>query len=431
MTVRGRLLAFGFWLLVFGFWLSAFANIADRIVAVVGDKIILKSEVEQLVTFVRLSTGDTLTPDSILQEEARRRLIDEALLQTEAIRESVEVGRDEIATEVAKSIASLKERFESEEEFAAALGEEGLSEKMLKERIGEEVRKNLLARRLLEKKGLMQIYISPAEAEQFYNEHKDSIAFLPGRVSLAHILIPITPSESAEAEVQRRAWEVIDLLSRGGDFATLARSFSDDPKTKERGGDWGFRNEEEIPLDLGMVLTQLKPGQISPPFRTQDGYLIAKLEAREKKRWHFRTILFSLKTTHTDTVRARRLALSVKNKALSGVPFDSLAKLYSADPESKKSGGYLGQFFLEGLTPPFDKVIAGMDSGDISDPVLSEHGFHIIKLLAKEPARTLSFLEIQDAIRNYLYQERFTERLRQYLDRIERTVYVEIKKNDN
>ncbi|MEO0070360.1 MAG: peptidylprolyl isomerase, partial [candidate division WOR-3 bacterium] len=269
-------MAFGFWLLAFGFWLSAFANIADRIVAVVGDKIILKSEVEQLVTFVRLSTGDTLTPDSILQEEARRRLIDEALLQTEAIRESVEVGRDEIATEVAKSIASLKERFESEEEFAAALGEEGLSEKMLKERIGEEVRKNLLARRLLEKKGLMQIYISPAEAEQFYNEHKDSIAFLPGRVSLAHILIPITPSESAEAEVQRRAWEVIDLLSRGGDFATLARSFSDDPKTKERGGDWGFRNEEEIPLDLGMVLTQLKPGQISPPFRTQDGYLIAK-----------------------------------------------------------------------------------------------------------------------------------------------------------
>lgn len=404
-----------------------FAGGADRIAAVVGEKIILASEVKQLLTFVRLSTGDTLTPDAILARDALRRLIDEALLQGEASRESVEVGRDEVAAAVEENIASLKARFESEGEFEAALTEEGLSEKMLKERIGEEVRKNLLARRLLERQGLTQIYVSSAEAEQFYEEHKDSIARVPGRVALAHILIAITPSESAEATVQRRAWEVIDLLSRGGDFATLARSFSCDTKTKGSGGDWGFRKESEIPADLGKVLAQLKPGQISPPFRTPDGYLITKLEAREKERWRFRTILFSLKTTRADTVRARRLAQSVKNKALSEVTFDSLAKLYSADPETKQSGGYLGEFLLEGLTPPFDRVIAEMDSGDISDPILSEHGFHIIKLLAKEPARTLSFLEIQDAIRNYIYQQRFAERLRRYLDRIEQTVYVEIK----
>ncbi len=420
------LLPFAFWLLFTPLSLCL-AKIADQIAVVVEEKVILESEVQQLLTFLRLSTGDTLTPDSILRKDALRRLIDEALLQGQAVRESIEVSREEVASMVEENIAAIKERFESEKEFESALKEEGLSEKVLNERLAEEVRKNLLARRLLEKAGLTSIYITPVEAERFYQEHKDSIARVPGRVALAHILIPITPSESVEAAVRARAWEVIDLLSRGGDFATLARSFSDDLKTKNKGGDWGLRKETEIPPELVAVLGQLKPGQISPPFRVRDGYIIIKLEGRDGSgRVRFRSIFFSVKTTRADTLRARHTALLVKNKSQT-VPFDSLAKLYSSDPQTKESGGYLGEFLLEGLTPPFDRVLAEMDSGQISDPILSEHGFHIIKLLAKEEPRTLTFLEMQDAIRNFLYQERFAERLRRYLDKIESNVYVAIK----
>ncbi|MEO0009803.1 MAG: peptidylprolyl isomerase, partial [candidate division WOR-3 bacterium] len=131
--------------------------------------------------------------------------------------------------------------------------------------------------------------------------------------------------------------------------------------------------------------------------------------------------------TRADTVRARRRANTVRGYALTGIPFDSLARIYSDDPETSKEGGYLGEFFLEGLMPPFDRVLAQLNTGDISEPVLSEHGFHIIRVIEKQPERLLTLGEMQDEIRNYLYQQEFSRRLRSYLDRIRREIFVEIK----
>lgn len=406
---------------------AANARSADRIAAVVGTKVILESEVEQLTTYLRLVTGDTTTPDSILRSTALRRLIDEALLTEQAEKESLEVSREELQSEVAENISAIKARFPSEEDFRQTLAAEGLTEKTLRERLSREVQRNLLARRLLEKVGLLQIYISPAEAEQFYNEHKDSIARITGRVSLSHILIALKPSDSAEAAAAARIQELLALLARGSDFPTLAHSFSEDPTTASRGGDSGWQDTATLTPELRLVLGQLKPGQTSPPFRLRTGYSIVQLTERAKNRVRFRSILITVPITRPDTLRARSIARRVRELALAGAPFDSLARRFSDDPETGKEGGYLGEFFIEGLLPPFDQVIANLDSGEVSEPVLSEHGFHIIKVLAKTPSRTLSFLEVQDAIRNYLYEQRFAERLRQYLDRVERNLYVEIK----
>ncbi|NPV14213.1 hypothetical protein HPY86_04725 [candidate division WOR-3 bacterium] len=406
---------------------AAFAGSADRIAAIVGNKIILESEVLQLMTYLRLMSGDTVTDDSTLRNGVLRRLIDEALLSEQAEQESIDVTREEVAAEVGENLNSLKQRFASEEDFRQTLAAEGLTEKQLRDRIGKEVRRNLLARKLLEKEGLTQIYISPAEAEQFYNTHKDSIARVPGRVELSHILIAPKPSDSAEAAAGQRAQDILTLLAKGGDFATLARSFSDDKKTASRGGDWGWQDTNAIPWEFKLVLNQLKPGQISPPFRIRTGYCIAQLTERSKNRLRFRSILIAVPITRSDTLRALATARKIKSMLKQDVPFESLARRYSDDPETGKQGGYLGTFYIDGLMPPFDQVISQLDSGAVSEPVLSEHGFHIIKILAKEPTRILSFLEVQDAIRNYLYEQTFAERLRQYLNRVERNIYVEVK----
>jgi len=400
---------------------------ADRIAAVVGDRPILESEVQELAVYFRLMTGDTISPDSAVRAEALNRLIDEALLSQQAQRESIEVSREELLQTVNEQLNALKERFESEADYQAALEAEGVTERRLKERITEEVRRNLLSRRLLEKAGLTQIYISPTEVERFYNEHRDSIARVPGRVKLAHILIMIKPSDSVEGAVRTHAWEVLELLARGGDFATLARSFSEDAVTRDRGGDWGWRNLSELAPEFQLVLTQLKEGQLSPPVRGRAGYWILQKEAVRGGQVRFRGIFFRVPLTRADTVRARRRANTVRGYALSGVPFDSLARIYSDDPETSKEGGYLGEFFLEGLMPPFDRVLAQLNAGDISEPVLSEHGFHIIRVIDKQPERLLTLGEMQDEIRDYLYQQEFSRRLRSYLERIRREIFVEIK----
>jgi len=362
--------------------------------------------------------------DSALNETALGRLIDDLVLEEQARRETVEVEPSEIAAEVDANIAAVKERFGDEQRFEEALAAEGYTERVLRQRYEEDARRKLLARKLMDKEGLTQIYVSPSEAERFYNENRDSIARVPGRVTLAHILIAFTPGPAADSASQRRMTEVMDVLARGGDFATVAGSFSDDQKTAARGGDRGWAALAELPPELAMVFSQLKPGQTSPPFPTREGYMTVKLEDKSADRVRFRQILIRVPITHSDTVRARNLAVSIRRKAIEGASFDSLARLYSQDPATADSGGRLGEFLVAGLAPPFDKVVAGMDSGDVSEPVMSEHGFHIIKVISKQPERVLSYLELQDNIRNYLHQQKLSERLETYLDRVRGKVYV-------
>ena len=413
--------------LLAGFVLAAAASAAepaDKIVAAVGDQLILSSELDQAVTFLRLSQPDTTRSDSALEETALGRLIDDLVLEEQARRESVEVAPAEVAAEVDANIAAVKERFGDEKRFEEALAAEGYTERVLRQRYEEDARRKLLAHKLMDKEGLTQIYVSPSEAERFYNENRDSIARVPGRVSLAHILIAFTPSPAADSAGQHRMAEVMDVLSRGGDFATVAGSFSDDQATAARGGDRGWVGMAELPPELMIVFSQLKPGQTSPPFPTPDGYLTVKLDEKTADRVRFRQILIRVPITRSDTVRARDLAASIRRKALAGVPFDSLVLQYSRDPATVDSGGRLGEFLVAGLAPPFDKVVAVLDSGDLSEPVLSDHGYHIIKVLTKQPEKTLSYLELQDNIRNYLYQQKLGERLTSYLDRVRGKVYV-------
>jgi peptidyl-prolyl cis-trans isomerase SurA len=397
---------------------------ADRVAAVVGEQVILASELDQAVDFLRLADPDTTRNDSVLRTEVLQRMVDDLLLQEQAKKETIEVTNAEAQAEVAASIAALIERFGSEDKFREALAQEGLTERALRQRYADDARRKLIARRLMDREGLTQIYISPTEAERFYDEHRDSIAFVPGRVRLAHILIPVTPAPGSESLGQRRMAEVLDVLSRGGDFAVVAGSFSEDPKTATKGGDWGWVRFSGLAPEIRMVLDQLKPGQVSPPFRTLDGYLTLRLESRTTDRVRFSSILIRVPIVRADTTRARSEAEALRAKAAAGAPFDSLARKHSGDPVTADSGGYLGEFLVASLTPPFDQVVAALDSGQVSEPVLSDHGFHIIKVLARQPERYLTYLEMQDGIRNYLYQQRLAERLQTYVGRIASRVFV-------
>jgi peptidyl-prolyl cis-trans isomerase SurA len=413
--------------LVLGTFLATAASAAgpaDSIVAAVGDQLILASELDQAVTFMRLSQPDPTLSDSALEDEALNRLIDDLVLEEQARRESVEVASSDVAAEVDASIGAVKERFGDEEQFRAALAAEGYTERALRQRYEDDARRKLLARRLMDKEGLTQIYISPGEAERFYNENRDSIARVPGRVTLAHILIPFTPGPAADSVGQRRMTEVMDVLARGGDFATVAGSFSDEKKTAARGGERGWVEIADLPPELTIVFSQLGAGQTSPPFPTREGYMTVKLEEKTPDRVRFREILVRVPVTRADTIRVRNLANAVRRKALAGVPFDSLAREYSQDRATADSGGRLGEFLVAGLAPPFNQVVAAMDSGELSEPVFTEHGYHLIKVLAKQPERILSYLELQDNIRSYLYQQKLGERLDAYLGRVRGKVYV-------
>jgi peptidyl-prolyl cis-trans isomerase SurA len=400
------------------------AGTADRIVALVGDDVILYSELKTATDFLKLKAFAELGPESVLTQQVLDRLIEDRLILEEAKKETISVTKSELENEVESNISALIAQFPSRAEFEKALAEEGLTERTLRERYREETKKRLIAQKLLAKKGLTTIYISPSEAKKFYQEKKDSIALVPGIVTLAHILFRILPSPKAESSALIRSLEVYDILLRGGDFDEVCRSFSEDDRTKNRGGFLGELKRGELFATVESVLFLLKPGDISPPVRSPAGYQIFQLLSKTKNSVKANHILIKVPITRADTVRAQKRANEVRNKLLAGADFDSLARIYSDDPETKDQGGFLGQFLIKGLIPPFGPVVTKLKDGEISEPTLSEHGFHIVKVLEKQEERILSFEEMQDRIRNYLYQERLAQRLKDYLDRIATRTFI-------
>ncbi|MCX8015459.1 MAG: peptidylprolyl isomerase, partial [candidate division WOR-3 bacterium] len=311
---------------------------ADRIVAVVGDEIILESELNEAIEFVKLMNPSEETNKN-LTGQVLDELIKNRLILDQAKKESLEIGRSEVEDEVEKNISALKQKFASETEFEDALKKEGISERILRERYRTDIKKRLLSQKLLMKKQLTNISITPIEIKRFYEENKDSIARRPGVVTLAHILFMIKPSEAAEQNAQRKISEIYDIIVRGGDFEEVAKSFSEDELSKSRGGYLGKIALEHLQPEVANVINNMKIGDISLPFRSKYGYEIVKLLNKRNNEIELSHIMIKVITTRADSIRTKKSAQKIKEMLTKGASFDSLAALYSDDPVTKDSGG--------------------------------------------------------------------------------------------
>ncbi|MEO0084725.1 MAG: peptidylprolyl isomerase [candidate division WOR-3 bacterium] len=397
---------------------------ADRIVAVVGDEVILESELHDAIEFVKLM-AQTEEADENLRKNVLDELIKNRLILDQAKKESLDVSRAEVEEEVNKNLLALKQKFQTEEQFQNALKKEGISERNLRERYRADVKKQQISQKLLLKKQLTNINITPIEIKKFYEANKDSIARRPGIVTLAHILFMIKPSEQAEQDAQRKISEIYDIIVRGGDFEEVAKSFSDDELTRKQGGYLGKISLEHLQPEVASVVSNMKIGEVSFPFRSRYGYEIIKLLNKKGENIELSHIMIKVLTTRADSIRTKKAAQAIRAKILNGASFDSLATIYSDDPMTKDSSGLLGQFLITGLVEPYRSAIEKLSTGAISEPILSEHGYHLIKVLDKQEEQILSLEEMQDEIRNYLYEEQLKERLENYLSEVAKTTYIE------
>lgn len=416
------LVIFGFWFLVFNF--ASASNIADRIVATVGDQIILESELKEGIEFIKVMTQSSESA-AILIEQVLDEMIKNRLILEEAKKETVEVSRSELDEEVEKNILLLKQRFETKEEFREALKKEDISERTLRERYREDIKRRLIGQKLLAKQGLTNISVTPTEILQFYNTHKDSIAHKPGQIALAHILFIIKPSQAEEEAAQKKITEIYDIIMRGGDFEEVANSFSEDLLSKNSGGYLGTVTTDLLHLEFQNAVRNLKAGEISLPFRSRNGYEIVKVISRKGDKIELSHIMIKVQLTRADSLQAKKNAQTVRSLLMKGASFDQLAKIYSDDPVTKDSSGYLGEFLLGGLQEPYRSAIEKLPEGAVSEPILSEHGYHLIKVIARQEGRLLSLEEMQDQIRNYLFDERLKSRLEEYLIKIAARTYIQ------
>lgn len=419
-------LVFSFYLLLLSFALplSSTEEIAG-IAAVVGNELITHGELNEQFQFLLLSglirPEDSLRMDS-LRFDLLTQLINRRVLIEYAQEESIEVMEDEIEEMLEGALEEMKSRFPDEETFKQRLEEEGLSLETFKENYRKQIKENLLLQKLMQQEFGTEMFTTEKEIKDFYNTNRDSFAE-PAKIEIAHILIIPKPSKNEEKRIEEKISEVLLRLEFNEDFGELAKKYSEG-KFRNRGGDLGFVKKDELSPEIAEVAFSLGVDEVTLT-RGIDGFYLFKCVRKRKDTHHLKQIFFKLKVASIDTLRTHKLALKLKEWAESGEDFANLAKKYSDDIETKDNAGYLGEVYLEQLHPLFRDAVKDLDDGEVSDPVKTEFGFHIFKVLSKPEPRIPELDEIKHIVKEFIIQKRTKEKTDELLERILPNFYVE------
>lgn len=228
------------------------AEVVDRIAGIVGNEVITQSEIEEAMI--------------LLQERDKAKvldhLIEHKLLVIDAEKETLEVKQEELENAVEDAILNVRGRFPSDEEYELELSRSGLTEEDLREKYTKEMRENLLIQKLFQKKFGKELAVSDMEAMDFYNNYKDSIPPMPDAVKFLGVDVYYSISDEAKDAAKRKANNILKRVKKGESFSKLAKKYSDDPVTSQRGGDLGTLNPMDLAPEFQSTVAEMKSGEI-------------------------------------------------------------------------------------------------------------------------------------------------------------------------
>lgn len=408
---------------------SGAGELIDGIEAVVGDYVILKSEVDfQLQLWAMQQNRSRPTPDQVEQvrDDLLEQMVNDKLILISALKDTlISVTSEEIEQALDYKLEELRGRFPSQAEFERQMAVEGLTLRELKSKFRDEMRNQLYKDRLIQSK-LRDITVLPSEVSEFFEVYRDSLPPHPEGVKLAHLLLEVKPTQATLDSALARAREVEALLNDGGDFAELAMQYSDDPSASD-GGDLGYFGRGDLVEEFEKAAFGLEPGGISDIVKTQYGYHIIKCEDRLADRIRCRHILCMAKPTENDKLAIIDFADSLGTVAMEGGDFSELVKQYSIDEETKKQGGELGWFVQSDLTPEFMAALQGLEVDETSAPTESQFGIHILKLLDRQISRSWSLDEDMDRLKEIVKRRKTETVVSSLIEELQNEVYVDIR----
>jgi peptidyl-prolyl cis-trans isomerase SurA len=406
----------------------------DRIVAVVGTKPILASQVEEQLVLAQ-SQGAKMPDDSAGRDAARRQIlsqmVDEELLVQQAERDTtIKVTEQEVQDAVEQTVQNVRKQFTSILEFQSQLRAAGfVSEEEWRRWLADQQRRSILQQRLIEdlkQKGkLRPIPPSDGEMHEFWEANRAAQPKRPAAISFRQIVIVPKPDSAADARAQQLAESLVVALRRGASFAEVAKKFSADSASREQGGELGWFRRGVMVKQFEDVAFRLKPGTISDVVRTEFGFHLIQVERAQPAEILARHILIQPTISAAQVAIAKAKADSVHDALTHGAPFDSLARRY-ADPNEPKLADALPVSQL----PPDYLTAIGNDSTPGLKPVFevgagtSRPRFVVFELTKRLPEGELSFDEVKDRIKDGLGQQLA---VKHYLDLLRRMTYVDVR----
>jgi peptidyl-prolyl cis-trans isomerase SurA len=422
-------------LVPFFFWNQLHAQTLDKIIAVVGEDIILESDADNQYNYMVINGQKD---DGTLRCQVMDNLIVNKLLLNKARQDSIEISEAEVSVEVTRRVTFMLEQMGGAEKLVEIYGK---SVEQFQADIREEIREELLIDRM---RGTMltDATVTPKEVKQFYKLiPKDSLGLLPAEVQLNHIVI--TPPYSEESETDAIALleqARQDVLDGKIDFATAAQKYTMEPGGRERGGSLNWFGRGAMVPEFEEVVYQMRVGEISEPFKTDFGYHIVKLFDKRGEMLNASHILLRLSySSNGDSIAIDSLNKIMELVNTDSLTFEQAAILYSSDRGTKHCGGCMTSPQTNELRIPMDALDADiyfkideMEPGTYSKPMeLSQpdgsRAFHVIYLKNKIPPHTPNLKDDYQKIRNAALQNKQAEIFDKWLQSAKKNIYIDIK----
>ena len=354
----------------------------NKVVAIVNEDIIVSSELQKSVEEVtrQLEAKETELPQlAVLEKQVLERLVMEHLQLQLAERNGISID-DSMLNSQLQELA--RENNMTLSEFRSILQRDGFNYTEFRENL----RKEMTVKQLRQQMVGSRLKVSDQEIDNLLA----SLRTLDGddvQYHLAHILIAVPEAASPDAidAAQRRAGEVLASLRNGADFSQTAISVSDGTTALD-GGDIGWRSMGQMPTLFVEPLESMRPGDVSDLLRSPGGFHIIKLieqrggERTIVRQTQVRHILLKPDALHSDAenrIRIEQLALRLRG----GDDFAALARSNSQDTLSAARGGDLGWVSPGELVPQFEESMDALQPGEVSSPVKTQFGWHIIQVV--------------------------------------------------
>ena len=412
------------------------ARPVDYIVAVVNSEPITNNEVQsfKLRLQKQLPPGAPIPSPEVLTQQALDQLINEKAQLQQARENGIRVDDSEVdQTEL--NIA--RQNQVSKEELHKRLALDGLSVAAFR----DQLRSQAMISRLRERDVDNRARISDTDVEQFIQRQQAGKAVASSAVTtgsvdlnLAMILIavPENSTDKEVAELKVKAQQIAQRAKGGESFAALAQSFSQAMDKGANGGEMGLRTADRYPSLFIESTVALKKGDISDPIQSGAGFHILKVLEKKQSdmssalivQTRARHILLRTGTELTEGAARNRL-LTYKQRVQAGTDFAELARQFSQDG-SAQAGGDLGWASPGQFVPEFEEAMDRLRPGQISDPLISRFGAHLIQVMERREA-PLSLREQREMVRSQLREKKLEELYAAWVEELRGRAYVELR----
>ena len=403
---------------------------ADYIVAVVNSEPVTNNEVRARLARAEAQLaqqGGAMPPRQLLAREVLERIIVERTQLQKALELGVKVD-DYAISQTEQAVA--RQNNMSVEELHRRLARDGITQ----ERFREDLRNQLLLQRLREREVEARVKVTDLDVDQYLREQQKGTDIASMEINLGHVLV-LVPENASPAQVQERrarAQAAADKVRAGEDFAAVAREFSDAPEGQRAGGQPGLRPADRYPELFLSSTMGLPVGSIVGPVRSPAGFHVLKVIERVTAgvpatvvQNRARHILLRTGAQLSESAAAERLTEYRRRMQSGQADFPTLAREHSQDG-SAKDGGDLGWATPGRYVPEFEQALNALKPGEISEPVVSRFGVHLIQLLERREAK-LSQREQREMVRDTVREKKLEEAYSTWAQELRGRAYVEYR----